>query len=152
MTSPPFKKVLIANRGEIALRVIRACHELGIRTVAVHSAADADALHVKIADESVCIGPALARDSYLNISQIVSAAVATGAEAIHPGYGFLSENPSFAEICGSCGITFIGPSVRNMRTMGDKARARRVADKVGVPTIPGDSRGCLLYTSPSPRD
>ena len=143
MTSPPFKKVLIANRGEIALRVIRACHELGIRTVAVHSAADADALHVKIADESVCIGPALARDSYLNISQIVSAAVATGAEAIHPGYGFLSENPSFAEICGSCGITFIGPSVRNMRTMGDKARARRVADKVGVPTIPGDSRGFL---------
>lgn len=143
MNKPPFKKVLIANRGEIALRVIRACHELGIKTVAVHSVADKDALHVKVAGESVCIGPALAKESYLNITAIVSAAVATGAEAIHPGYGFLSENSNFAEICGSCGITFIGPSVRNMRTMGDKARARRIADKVGVPTIPGESKGYL---------
>jgi len=120
---PPFQKVLIANRGEIALRVIRACHELGIKTVAVHSKADAEALHVKLATESVCIGPALARESYLNITAIMSAAVATGADAVHPGYGFLSENAAFAEICGSCGITFIGPTARAMRTMGDKARA-----------------------------
>jgi acetyl-CoA carboxylase biotin carboxylase subunit len=141
--SPPFQKVLIANRGEIALRIIRACHELGIKTVAVHSKADEDALHVKLATHSVCIGPALAKDSYLNIASIMSAAVATRADAIHPGYGFLSENAAFAEICGSCGITFIGPTVRNMRIMGDKARARRVADKVGVPTIPGDSKGLL---------
>jgi acetyl-CoA carboxylase biotin carboxylase subunit len=143
MSSLPFKKILVANRGEIALRIIRACHELGIQTVAVHSKADEDALHVKLATESVCIGPALAKESYLNIASIMSAAVATRADAIHPGYGFLSENSAFAEICGSCGITFIGPTVRNMRIMGDKARARRVADKVGVPTIPGDSRGLL---------
>ena len=143
MSALPFKKVLIANRGEIALRIIRACHELGIQTVAVHSKADEDALHVKLATESVCIGPALAKESYLNIASIMSAAVATRADAIHPGYGFLSENAAFAEICGSCGITFIGPTVKNMRVMGDKARARRVADKVGVPTIPGDSRGFL---------
>lgn len=143
MSALPFKKVLIANRGEIALRIIRACHELGIQTVAVHSKADEDALHVKLATESVCIGPALAKESYLNIASIMSAAVATRVDAIHPGYGFLSENAAFAEICGSCGITFIGPTVKNMRVMGDKARARRVADKVGVPTIPGDSRGFL---------
>ena len=138
-----FNKILIANRGEIALRVIRACHELGIKTVAVYSKADADALHVKMASESVCIGPALAKESYLNIASVMSAAVATGADAIHPGYGFLSENAGFAEICQSCGVTFIGPSVRNMRVMGDKARARRAADRIGVPTIPGDSRGFL---------
>lgn len=140
---PLFNKVLVANRSEIAVRVIRACHELGIKTVAVHSTADREAMHVKLATESVCIGPALSKDSYLNIAAIMSAAVATGADAIHPGYGFLSENPSFAEICGSCGITFIGPTVRNMRSLGDKARARRQADKVGVPTVPGDSRGLL---------
>lgn len=140
---PPFNKVLIANRGEIAVRIIRACHELGIKTVAIHSQADVDALHVKLASESVCIGPPLAKESYLNIAAIMSAAIATGAEAIHPGYGFLSENPAFAEVCSSCGITFIGPSVKNMRIMGDKARARRAADKAGVPTIPGDSRGFL---------
>jgi acetyl-CoA carboxylase biotin carboxylase subunit len=143
MSGIPFQKVLIANRGEIALRIIRACHELGIKTVAVHSKADEDALHVKLATQSVCIGPALAKESYLNIAAIMSAAVATRADAIHPGYGFLSENAAFAEICASCGITFIGPTVRNMRVMGDKARARRVADKVGVPTIPGDSKGLL---------
>jgi acetyl-CoA carboxylase biotin carboxylase subunit len=143
MQSPPFNKVLIANRGEIAVRLIRACHELGIRTVAVHSVADVNALHVKLASESVCIGPALAKESYLNIASVIAAAVATRADAIHPGYGFLSENASFAEVCGSCGITFIGPSVRNMRVMGDKARARRAADKAGVPTIPGDSKGFL---------
>lgn len=140
---PPFQKVLIANRGEIALRIIRACHELGIKTVAVHSKVDEDALHVKLATQSVCIGPALAKDSYLNIASIMAAAVATRSDAIHPGYGFLSENAAFAEICASCGVTFIGPTVRNMRIMGDKARARRVADKVGVPTIPGDSKGML---------
>jgi acetyl-CoA carboxylase biotin carboxylase subunit len=143
MSKPPFQKVLIANRGEIALRIIRACHELGIKTVAVHSTADRDALHVKLATESICIGPALAKESYLNIPSIMAAAVATGVDGIHPGYGFLSENAAFAEICDSCGITFIGPSVRNMRVMGDKARARRAADKAGVPTIPGDSRGFL---------
>lgn len=144
--TPPFKKILIANRGEIAVRIIRACHEMGIATVAVHSKADTEALHVKLAKESVCIGPPLARESYLNITAIMSAAVATGAEAVHPGYGFLSENAAFAEICGSCGITFIGPSVRAMRMMGDKARARRAADKAGVPTIAGDSRGFLNAT------
>jgi acetyl-CoA carboxylase biotin carboxylase subunit len=143
MERPPFKKILIANRSEIAVRVIRACHELGIKTVAVHSVADREAMHVKLATESVCIGPALSKESYLNISSIMAAAVATGADAIHPGYGFLSENPSFAEICGSCGITFIGPTTRNMRQLGDKARARRQADKVGVPTVPGDSKGIL---------
>ncbi|MCB0317665.1 MAG: acetyl-CoA carboxylase biotin carboxylase subunit [Bdellovibrionales bacterium] len=138
-----FRKVLIANRGEIAVRVIRACHELGIKTVAVHSQADVDALHVKLASESVCIGPAAAKDSYLNMASVMAAAVATQSEAVHPGYGFLSENPAFAEICGSCGITFIGPTVKNMRVMGDKARARRAADKAKVPTIPGDSTGYL---------
>jgi acetyl-CoA carboxylase biotin carboxylase subunit len=137
MSKPPFRKVLIANRGEIAIRILRACHELGIRTVAVHSTADVEALHVKLAHESVCIGPASATESYLNISAIISAAAATGAEAIHPGYGFLSENAAFAEICGQCGITFIGPSVRNMRLMGDKARARRAAQKSAVPVVPG---------------
>jgi acetyl-CoA carboxylase biotin carboxylase subunit len=143
MTKPLFNKVLIANRGEIAVRVIRACHELGIKTVAVHSTADVDALHVKLASESVCIGPPLAKESYLSSTTIMSAAVATGADAIHPGYGFLSENAAFAEICGSCGVTFIGPTVRNMRGMGDKAKARRNADKAGVPTIPGESKGFL---------
>lgn len=133
----PFKKVLIANRGEIAIRILRACHELGIKTVAVYSTADVHALHVKLASEAVCIGPAAAAESYLNISAIISAAVATGAEAIHPGYGFLSENASFAEICNRCGITFIGPSIKNMKLMGDKAKARRAAIKSGVPVVPG---------------
>ncbi len=132
-----FRKVLIANRGEIAVRVIRACHELGIKTVAIHSTADANALHVKLASESVCIGPAQSSASYLNIQAVISAAVATGADAIHPGYGFLSENSSFAEICEQCGITFIGPSVRNMMMMGDKARARKLAAKHDVPIVPG---------------
>ena len=143
MNKPPFNKVLIANRGEIAVRIIRACHELGIKTVAVHSKADQDALHVKLATESVCIGPAAPRESYLNIATIMSAAAATNCDALHPGYGFLSENAALAEICNQCGVTFIGPSMRNMRMMGDKARARRAADKAGVPTIPGDSTGYL---------
>jgi len=137
MNKPPFKKVMVANRGEIAVRVIRALHELGICTAVVHSTADSEALHVKLADESVCIGPPAATESYLNISAIISAAAATGADAIHPGYGFLSENAEFAEICAKCGITFIGPTVRNMRMMGDKAQARRVAQENDVPTVPG---------------
>lgn len=137
MNKPPFRKVLIANRGEVALRILRACHELGIKTVAVYSTADTEALHVKLANESICIGPNAAIDSYLNMSAIISAAAVTGAEAIHPGYGFLSENAEFAEICGQCGISFIGPSVRNMQLMGDKSRARKVAIKCDVPVIPG---------------
>lgn len=139
--NPPFKKVLIANRGEIAVRIIRACHELGIKTVAVHSTADEEALHVKLASESICIGKPQARDSYLNIASIMSAALATGCDAIHPGYGFLSENANFAEICESCGVTFIGPKVETMRVMGNKALARQAADEAGVPTIPGLSEG-----------
>ena len=136
-----FNKVLIANRGEIALRIIRACKELGIRTVAVYSTADADSLHVKLADESVCIGPPPSIQSYLNINAIISAAELTDAEAIHPGYGFLSENAAFAEICENCGITFIGPTAESMRIMGDKISARQAVIKVGVPILPGTKEG-----------
>ncbi len=132
-----FHKVLIANRGEIALRIIRACKELGIKTVAVYSTADAHSLHVKLADESVCIGPPPSLQSYLNINAIISAAELTDAEAIHPGYGFLSENAAFAEICENCGITFIGPTAESMRIMGDKISARQAVIKVGVPILPG---------------
>jgi acetyl-CoA carboxylase biotin carboxylase subunit len=132
-----FKKILIANRGEIALRILRACRELGIKTVAVHSEADARALHVRFADEAVCIGPAQASKSYLNIPAIISAAEITAAEAIHPGYGFLSENAEFAEICGKCGITFIGPSPDAMRAWGDKVTARKNAERFGLPLLPG---------------
>jgi acetyl-CoA carboxylase biotin carboxylase subunit len=132
-----FHKILIANRGEIAIRVIRACKELGIKTVAVYSTADANSLHVKLADESVCIGPAPSSQSYLNINAIISAAELTDAEAIHPGYGFLSENAKFAEICEQCGITFIGPSAESMRIMGDKISARQAVIKHGVPILPG---------------
>ena len=119
-----FKKILIANRGEIALRVIRACRELGIKTVAVYSEADANSLHVRFADEDVCIGPARSSESYLNVPAIISAAEITGADAIHPGYGFLSENAYFAEVCEACHIRFIGPDPQVIRLMGDKARAR----------------------------
>jgi acetyl-CoA carboxylase biotin carboxylase subunit len=132
-----FKKILVANRGEIALRVISACRELGIRTVAVYSEADRDALHVRFADEDVCIGPAPSSASYLNISAIVSAAEITEADAIHPGYGFLSENAYFAEILQDCHITFIGPSPDAIRKMGDKSVARQTVSAVGVPTVPG---------------
>jgi acetyl-CoA carboxylase biotin carboxylase subunit len=132
-----FKKILIANRGEIALRIIWACRELGIKTVAVHSEADADSLHVKFADEDVCIGPARATESYLNVSAIISAAEITGAEAIHPGYGFLAENADFAEVCEACHLKFIGPSPEVIRQMGDKARAREMMAKAGVPCVPG---------------
>jgi acetyl-CoA carboxylase biotin carboxylase subunit len=138
-----FKKILIANRGEIALRVIRACKELGIKTVAVHSTADAHSLHVRFADESVCIGPAKSAESYLNVPSIISAAEITDAEAIHPGYGFLAENPSFAEVCNSAGIKFIGPTPESIKLMGDKARARDTARKAGVPILPG-SEGVMM--------
>ncbi|WP_425807682.1 acetyl-CoA carboxylase biotin carboxylase subunit [Desulfitobacterium sp. Sab5] len=132
-----FKKILIANRGEIALRIIRACREMNIETVAVFSEADRDSLHVKAADQAVCIGPYPSAKSYLNIPNIISAAELTGVDAIHPGYGFLSENARFAEICESCGITFIGPSPRAIETMGDKATARKTMIEAGVPVVPG---------------
>ena len=137
-----FRKILIANRGEIALRVIRACRDLGIRTVAVYSEADRESLHVRFADEDVCIGPPPARDSYLNIPRIIAAAEVTGAEAIHPGYGFLAENAEFAEICERSDIAFIGPGADQIRQMGDKAVARRTMASVGVPTVPG-SEGAI---------
>jgi len=132
-----FKKVLIANRGEIALRVIRACRELGIQTVAVYSEADRESLHVRFADDDVCIGPAPARDSYLKVPRIIAAAEISGADAIHPGYGFLAENAEFAETCAASNITFIGPTAQQIRVMGDKAAARNAMKAVGVPIIPG---------------
>ncbi|AJY46381.1 acetyl-CoA carboxylase biotin carboxylase subunit [Martelella endophytica] len=132
-----FSKILIANRGEIALRVQRACKELGIATVAVHSTADANAMHVRLADESVCIGPPSSRESYLNIHQIVAACEITGADAVHPGYGFLSENAKFAEILEAHGITFIGPTSEHIRMMGDKITAKTTAESLGIPVVPG---------------
>ena len=132
-----FKKVLIANRGEIALRVIRACRELGVQTVAVYSEADRESLHVRFADDDVCIGPPSSRESYLNIPRIIAAAEITGADAIHPGYGFLAENAEFAETCVASGIAFIGPTAEQIRLMGDKASARRQMMEVGVPVVPG---------------
>jgi acetyl-CoA carboxylase biotin carboxylase subunit len=132
-----FEKVLIANRGEIALRIHRACREMGIKTVAVHSTADDAAMHVRLADESVCIGPPPARESYLNIPAILSAAQITGADAIHPGLGFLAENPGFAEMVEEHGFTFIGPSVEHIRMMGDKVAAKRAAVELGIPVVPG---------------
>ncbi|HLF18156.1 MAG TPA: acetyl-CoA carboxylase biotin carboxylase subunit [Candidatus Omnitrophota bacterium] len=132
-----FKKILIANRGEIALRIIRACREMNIQTVAVYSQADAESLHVRLADEAVCIGPALSLDSYLNIPAIISAAEITDVEAIHPGYGFLAENAHFAEICESCNIKFIGPDPESIRAMGDKVVAKETMKKCGVPLTPG---------------
>jgi len=139
-----FSKILIANRGEIAVRIIRACKEMGISTVAVYSEADQDALHVSLADESICIGPAQTKDSYLNMTSILSAAIVTGAEAIHPGYGLLSENPQFAALCAECNIVFIGPDAATMRLMGDKDQARKTMREAGVPVIPGgDVMGTL---------
>ncbi|RMH57010.1 MAG: acetyl-CoA carboxylase biotin carboxylase subunit [Candidatus Hydrogenedentota bacterium] len=132
-----FRKILVANRGEIAVRILRACRELGIETVAVHSDVDADAFHVKLADESVCIGPAAVRESYLNIPAILSAAKITGADAVHPGYGFLAENDRFAELTGHSGIRFIGPAASAIRTMGNKKEARRHVAAAGVPVVPG---------------
>ncbi|MDQ0324698.1 acetyl-CoA carboxylase biotin carboxylase subunit [Rhodopseudomonas julia] len=137
-----FSKVLIANRGEIALRILRACKELGVQTVAVHSTADADAMHVRLADESVCIGPPSASQSYLNIPTIVSACEITGADAVHPGYGFLSENARFADILAAHGITFIGPTAEHIRLMGDKVQAKETAMALGIPVVPG-SKGAI---------
>src|SRR3979409_1858921 len=136
-----FDKILIANRGEIALRVLRACKEMGISTVAVYSTADADAMHVRFADESVCIGPPPAKDSYLNIPAILAACEITGADAVHPGYGFLSENARFAEILGEHDVQFIGPKAEHIRLMGDKIEAKRTAKKLGIPVVPGSEGG-----------
>jgi len=132
-----FHKILIANRGEIALRILRTCREMGIRAVIAHSTADANSLPVRLADESICIGPPEPRQSYLNIPSIISAAAITDSEAIHPGYGLLAENPTFAEVCRACGITFIGPSPEAIRLMGDKAQARAIAQQAGAPVVPG---------------
>ena len=132
-----FKKILIANRGEIALRILRACQELGVKTVAVYSEADADSLHVRFADEVVCIGPPQSNESYLNMVRIISAAEVTGADAVHPGYGFLAENPEFAEICEECNLQFIGANADVIRKMGDKAEAKKTMKKAGVPVVPG---------------
>src|SRR5215510_696190 len=132
-----FKKVLIANRGEIACRIIWACRELGIKTVAVYSEADRDALHVRFADETMCIGPPPSAQSYLNILQIIAVAEITNVDAIHPGYGFLSENPHFAQVCRECNITFIGPTPEVIRMMGDKSEAKRMMKAAGVPVTPG---------------
>src|SRR5215471_7683261 len=136
-----FDKILIANRGEIALRVLRACKELGIATVAVHSTADEDAMHVRLADESVCIGQPPARESYLNIPSLLAACEITGADAVHPGYGFLSENARFAEILNEHGIQFIGPKPQHIRLMGDKIEAKRTAQRLGIPVVPGSQGG-----------
>src|SRR6266436_2698803 len=132
-----FKKLLVANRGTIAIRIIRACRELGINTIAIYSTADKDALHVRMADEAVCIGPAAAEDSYLNIPSIISTVLTYGADAVHPGYGFLSENGDFAEACRRSGVSFVGPRARHIRLMGDKPRARRIMKRAGVPVLPG---------------
>src|SRR6195952_1593364 len=132
-----FKKILIANRGEIALRIIRTCKEMGIKTVAVYSTADRDSLHVRFADEAVCIGPPPSRDSYLSIPNIISAAELTNADAIHPGYGFLSENAKFSAICADYGIKFIGATADQINQMGDKASAKETMKKAGVPIVPG---------------
>src|SRR5687768_1425170 len=136
-----FEKILIANRGEIALRIHRACREMGIRTVAVHSTADADSMHVRLADESVCIGPAPSRESYLNMPAILSAADITGADAIHPGVGFLAENSAFAKMVEEHGITFIGPSPDHIDMMGDKITAKKTMIDLGIPVVPGSDGG-----------
>src|ERR1700692_432596 len=136
-----FDKILIANRGEIALRVLRACKELGIATVAVHSTADEDAMHVRLADESVCIGPPPAKDSHLNIPALLAACEITGADAVHPGYGFLSENARFAEILAEHNVHFIGPRPEHIRLMGDKIAAKRAAKELGIPIVPGSDGG-----------
>ncbi|MFG1350369.1 acetyl-CoA carboxylase biotin carboxylase subunit [Xanthobacter autotrophicus] len=136
-----FRKILIANRGEIALRILRACKELGIATVAVHSTADADAMHVRLADESVCIGPPAARESYLNIPSLLAACEITGADAVHPGYGFLAENARFAEILADHNIYFIGPKAEHIRIMGDKIEAKKTAQSLGIPVVPGSDGG-----------
>ena len=133
-----FRKILIANRGEIALRIIHACKELGVPTVAVYSQADRNSLHVRFADEAICIGPPASSESYLNIPAVISAAEISNADAIHPGYGFLAESAYFAEVCEACGLTFIGPSPEVIRLMGDKDKARKTMQEAGLPIIPGN--------------
>jgi acetyl-CoA carboxylase biotin carboxylase subunit len=145
VAEPIFEKILIANRGEIALRVVRACREMGIKSVAVHSTADADAMHVRMADESVCIGPASSTDSYLSKAAIISACEITGAQAVHPGYGFLSENAAFAQALEDHDITFIGPSAEHIRIMGDKITAKETAKALGIPVVPGSDGGVPDY-------
>jgi acetyl-CoA carboxylase biotin carboxylase subunit len=145
-----FDKILIANRGEIAIRIIRAAKELKLKTVAVYSEADSDALHTKLADEAVCIGPAPSKQSYLNITSIISAAEISGAQAIHPGYGFLAENPDFAEICESCHITFIGPMPEHVRLMGDKIRAKKTMNDAGIKGIPGSKGAIAVFEEAQP--
>src|SRR5437762_8030 len=140
-----FDKILIANRGEIALRILRACKELGISVVAVHSTADADAMHVRLADESVCIGPPPSKDSYLNVPALLAACEITGVDAVHPGYGFLSENARFAEILADHNLHFIGPKAEHIRLMGDKIEAKRTAKKLGIPVVPGDGHGGAIH-------
>jgi acetyl-CoA carboxylase biotin carboxylase subunit len=130
-------KTLIANRGEIAVRIIRSCREMGVKTVAIYSTVDKDAMHVRMADQSVCVGPPESSESYLNVPSILSAIEITDADSVHPGYGFLAENPAFAEICENYGVKFIGPSSQAIRLMGDKIEARRVVQKVKVPVVPG---------------
>ena len=148
-----FKKILIANRGEIALRIIRTCKEMGIKTVAVYSTADKESLHVKFADEAICIGPPPSKESYLNISRLIAASEITNADAIHPGYGFLSENAKFAEICKQHNIKFIGPTPEHINKMGDKITAKETMIKAGVPVVPGSGVGpinlilCCLHIS-----
>src|SRR6266567_1434499 len=144
-----FSKILVANRGEIALRVIRACHEMGIRSVIAHSETDRNSLPVRMADERICIGPGASGKSYLNIPNIISAALISEAEAIHPGYGFLSENTSFAEICSDVHITFIGPSAYVMSIMGDKVSARKAMEEAGLPMLPGTP---VVRTLPDARE
>src|SRR6267142_7132560 len=134
-----FQRTMVANRGEIALRVIRACRDLGIQVVAVYSEADRDAPYLNLADDAICIGPAVAAESYLNIPRIISAAEIADVQAIHPGYGFLAENDHFAEVCRSCGIEFIGPSVESIRALGDKVRARELALEQGISCVPGSN-------------
>ena len=143
--STKFKKILIANRGEIALRIHRACKEMGINTVAVYSEADREAMHVRLADESVCIGPNSATESYLNIPSIISACEITGADAVHPGYGFLSENARFAEIVEAHGMAFIGPTAEHIRVMGDKITAKETVMKAGIPVVPGSDGSVTTY-------
>ena len=145
-SGPMFDKILIANRGEIALRVLRACKELGIPTVAVHSTADDDAMHVRLADESVCIGPPPAKDSYLNVPALLAACEITGADAVHPGYGFLSENARFAEILAEHNVHFIGPTAEHIRLMGDKIAAKRTATKLGIPWSPAPTAASVPTT------
>jgi acetyl-CoA carboxylase biotin carboxylase subunit len=140
---PLFRKILIANRGEIALRILRACHDLGVRAVVAYSDADRESLPVRLADEAVCIGPAQTARSYNNIPAVVSAALLTGCDAIHPGYGFLAENPYLAEVCGQIGVTFIGPRPEVIELMGNKAQARKMMKQAGVPIVPGDRKSVV---------